>query len=319
LAALLVGRLLTGLAAGCATLVASPYTAEVAEARVRGPMGAMIGLQLALGILVSYTAGKYVAWRWLAVASGAVSVAWLLMVVAICESPLWLLQRSQQSQARTTLGWLRGGRSDADVPLAAVLLTLSLQQACGINAVTSYATEIFQESGSSVESNTAAILVGLTQVICTVAGVAAVHRFDRRSLLLTSAVLMALSLLALGAYFQLQASRPDVSAIGWLPLASIVAFIIAFSIGLGSIPYLLMGEVFSAEIRDAASGVAVFCNWTCAVLVTLTFAPLEHAITTAGVFWMYAIICLFGAVAMHFVVIETRGRTLDEIQQQMLG
>lgn len=67
------------------------------------------------------------------------------------------------------------------------------------------------------------------------------------------------------------------------------------------------------------SGVSIFANWACAVLVTVTFSPLINAITNAGVFWVFAILCVMGAVALYFTLTETKGKTLAQIQRELRG
>ena len=190
LTALLLGRMLTGVAVGWTTVVVPTYVAEVTGARVRGPSGAVFELQLNLGVLMSYVVGKYAGWRLLAILSGGMSVVWLAMITLSCQSPLWLAQQGRLSEARDTLRWLRGDQADIEAelsalgrdqasrkvelsdlklpehrrPLVLALLVLILQQACGVNSITFYATDIFAEAGGEMESSTAAIYCGLTKV-----------------------------------------------------------------------------------------------------------------------------------------------------------
>ena len=190
LTTLLLGRMLTGMGVGWTTVVVPTYVAEVTEARVRGPSGAVFELQLNFGVLMSYVVGKYVSWRLLGILSGGMSAVWLLVIAVSCQSPLWLAQRGKLSEARDTLLWLRGEQADIEAELSALgrdqasrrvklsdlkqpehnrplmlaLLVLIMQQACGINNITFYSTDIFAEAGGDMESSTAAIYCGLTKV-----------------------------------------------------------------------------------------------------------------------------------------------------------
>ena len=89
---------------------------------------------------------------------------------------------------------------------------------------------------------------------------------------------------------------------------------------LKNIPYLILsGEILPPDVKNLASGFLIFINWGTSFLVTLTFEPLEEAITTAGTFWMYSGICLLGAIAMQLTLVETKGKTLQQIQQQFVS
>ncbi|XP_043246969.1 facilitated trehalose transporter Tret1-like [Amphibalanus amphitrite] len=335
LTVLLLGRLLTGAAVGWTTVVVPTYLAEVTTARLRGPAGAVFELQLNVGVLLSYVVGKYADWRLLAVLSGAVSALWLLLVTLSCQSPLWLAQRGRLAEARATLRWLRGELADVENelaalgtgratgkaalselwrpeyrrPLALALFVVILQKACGNNVITFYATDIFVEAGGSMDSSWAYKALG----------VAAVHSRGRKPLLVASSVITGASLVVLGVFFRLKDTGQDVSAIEWLPLTSIVVFLLGFGIGFGPITYLYMavrGDTSTPpDVKNLASGIAIFFNWGTCFLTTLTFEPLEDAISPAGTFWMYACLCLFGAVILQLTLVETRGKTLEQIQQ----
>lgn len=83
-----------------------------------------------------------------------------------------------------------------------------------------------------------------------------------------------ITLAALGGYFYVKDNNGDVSTIGWLPLSSLVIFVLSFSLGFGPVPWLMMGEILPAKIRGTAASVATGFNWSCTFIVTKTFADL---------------------------------------------
>lgn len=85
---------------------------------------------------------------------------------------------------------------------------------------------------------------------------------------------MIVSLGALGAYFYVKNSDYDVSNIGWLPLASLMGYVLCFSLGFGPIPWLMMGEILPSKIRGSAASVATTFNWSCTFIVTKAFADI---------------------------------------------
>ena len=267
---LVAGRLLTGLTAGVATVVAPTYVGEVCEPRIRGALGAAFQLLIVFGIFLSYLIGKYAQWNHLAMASTALPVLWLLLALTLRRSPVWLLEKSREEEALSSLVWLRAPRADVSSELSGIaeqieeahrkrvsfrdlakrdnrrqfalsLMLMLLQQLSGINAVLFYTTGIFQDAGSTVEPDLATIVVGLVIVLSTLVSVVLVDRLGRRVLLLASDAIMTLCLLTLGVFFQLKSSD-SADGLGWLPLVSLMLYVFSFSIGFGPIPWLMMSK-----------------------------------------------------------------------------
>lgn len=100
----------------------------------------------------------------------------------------------------------------------------------------------------------------------------------------------------------------------FLPLVSLMVFMVGFSIGFGSIPFLLMGELFPTKQRGILSSFAGSFNLLIMFTVIITYHPLEEAISTSGTFFMYAVLCFFGVLFVIFCVPETKGKSLESIQ-----
>lgn len=100
-----------------------------------------------------------------------------------------------------------------------------------------------------------------------------------------------------------------------LPIISLIVFMFGYSVGFGSIPYLLLGEIFPAKQRGILSSIAGSFNLAVMFIVIVTYHPLEHAITTAGTFWMYSGLCLVGIIFVITIVPETKGKDLDSIEK----
>lgn len=82
---------------------------------------------------------------------------------------------------------------------------------------------------------------------------------------------MIASLAVLGGFFYLKATGGDVTGLGWLPLTTLVVYVLSFSLGFGPIPWLMMGEILPAKIRGSAASVATGFNWSCTFIVTMSF------------------------------------------------
>ena len=267
---IVTGRLFTGFAAGCSTVVVPVYVSEMCEPRIRGAMGTCFEFQATSGMLTSYVIGKYAHWNFLAMTCACFASVWPILVCFIHESPLWLLKQGHDSQAVEALIWLRGRHTDVsgemkvlkeqvehgDVekasvldlmnrdnlpPFVMVMMLMLLQQMSGIMAINTYTASIFEDAGSSVEPNLATIIMGVVHVASTFVAVVLVDRLGRKALLLFSDAIMGACLLVIGVYFYLK-SAGNVDDLGWLPLVSLIVYVFASSVGFSCIPWVMMSK-----------------------------------------------------------------------------
>lgn len=158
------------------------------------------------------------------------------------------------------------------------------------------------------------------QVIATFVSVMVVDKLGRRILLLASSSVMAIATTAMGVYFYMkQIDESSVTNLGWLPVSSLCIFIIMFSIGFGPVPWLMMGELFASDIKGVAGSIAGTSNWVLAFIVTKTFVNLKEAMGSGQTFWLFAGITVVGAVFVFVFVPETKGKSLNEIQDELSG
>lgn len=158
------------------------------------------------------------------------------------------------------------------------------------------------------------------QFIATFVSVMVVDKLGRRLLLLVSALVMAIATIAMGVYFYMKENdNESVANLGWLPVSSLCVFIIMFSIGFGPVPWLMMGELFASDIKGVAGSIAGTSNWVLAFIVTKTFVNLKEALGSGETFWLFAGITLVGAVFVFVFVPETKGKSLNEIQDILAG
>ncbi len=187
------------------------------------------------------------------------------------------------------------------------------QQVTGINTVIYYAPTILRTAGFSTASG--AILatagVGVVNVVMTVVALRLIDRLGRRILLLVGLVGMFLALAVLGLAFALPRLSSGLSVIA---VASLMVYVGAFAIGLGPIFWLLIAEIYPLRMRGRAMSVATTLNWGSNLLVALTFLTLVQALGSAATFWLYALLTVGAWVFTYFLVPETKGRTLEQIQ-----
>ncbi|XP_072933719.1 facilitated trehalose transporter Tret1 [Epargyreus clarus] len=346
---LIAARLFAGLGTGGICVAAPMYIGEIAETSIRGSLGAFFQLFLTVGILFTFVVGAWTHWRTLSIISALLPPLLVVVFWWMPETPQYLLSKNRRRDAEKALRWLRGPNADLtgeledmqkDVDnasrqsggmlslvknrasLMALICSLGLmffQQFSGINAVIFYTNNIFESAGSNIPSAISTIIIGVVQTVATYISSLLIEKAGRRILLLQSCVVMGICLIVLGVYFKLQSAGSDVSAVGWIPLVCLVLFIISFSLGLGPIPWMMMAELFAVEVRGTASGIAVITNWLLVFIVTLCFPLMKDAIGMHSCFWFFSGFMVFCVFFVFFLIPETKGKTISQIQTILGG
>jgi MFS transporter, SP family, galactose:H+ symporter len=257
------------------------------------------------------------------------------------ETPRWLARHGQPEAARKVLAQIRGTQDIqaefqeiedtlshaeerghfSDLMAASVRPALIVgiglaifQQITGINTVIYYAPTIIQSAG--IPSASGAILatagIGVVNVVMTLVAMWLIDRVGRRPLLLTGVGGMVLSLGILG--FVFRTHQPS-SGLGWLAVVILMAYVASFAISLGPIFWLLIAEIYPLKIRGIAEGTAAGTNWAANLVVSLTFLSLVQALGPSWTFWLYGLLAIGAFLFSYFLVPETKGRTLEEIEQ----
>jgi MFS transporter, SP family, galactose:H+ symporter len=342
---LVAGRAVVGLGIGLASTTVPLYISEVSPAKARGWQVSLFQLAITVGILaaylVDYAFAATEAWRWML---GLAAVPGLLLgagMLYLPETPRWLAKHADIAVARRVLARIRGtenveteiqeiqatlavseehGRwSDLFAPAVRPALAIGIglaifQQITGINTVIYYAPAIIQKAG--ISSASGAILatagIGLVNVIMTVVSMWLIDRVGRRPLLLVGIAGMILTLGFLGLAFQISSQSP---ALAQIAVITLMAYVASFAISLGPIFWLLIAEIYPLRIRGIAEGTAAGANWAANFLVSLTFLTLIELLGSTRTFWLYGLLAVAGWLFSYFLVPETKGRTLEEIER----
>lgn len=147
-----------------------------------------------------------------------------------------------------------------------------------------------------------------------------VDRLGRRVLLLISASFMCVCSTVMGVYFFMKDNdESSVASLGWLPVVALCLFIVAFSLGFGPLIFVVLGEMFAADVKGLVGGLPLALNWGLAFVVTKTFSNLVSAIKIGPTFWLFSVFSLLGTLFVFFLVPETKGKSLAEIQTMLAG
>lgn len=344
-----VSRVFAGVSVGVLSLTLPVYLAETIQPEVRGTLGLLPTAFGNIGILLCYLFGTFYEWQALALVGVILSIPFVIVFWVIRETPRYLISKGKEEETEQALQWLRGPKTniekefhelkksqqetnDDDISikvlfsrnnlklLGIVLGLMGFQQWSGINAVIFYTTKIFKESGSSVDESISTTIVGVVNFVSTFIAATLIDKLGRKVLLYISAVSMILSLGVLGAYFFVRDSlNIDVGFLGFLPLASFIVYVLGFSLGFGPVPWLMMGEILPAKIRGPAASVATAFNWTCTFIVTKIFLLLADCIGFHFTFWIFCGIVFMSLLFTIFIVPETRGQSLADIERKLAG
>jgi MFS transporter, SP family, xylose:H+ symportor len=278
-------------------------------------------------------------WRWMFTAVAVPSVVFFVSAFFVPESPRWLVKKGRSDLARRVLERIGGGPY-ADAAVAEIagsigaetrvrfaeLLTPGmlrilgigvalavLQQWSGINVIFNYAEEIYRGAGYSVSGILFNIVItGAINMAFTFVALGFVDRVGRRALMLAGCAGIAVShtLLGLAYYFGLK---------GMPVLVLTLCTIGCYAMSLAPVTWVLISEIFPNRVRGLAVSIAVSALWIACFVLTFTFPVLNAALGASGTFWLYAAICFAGFVFVKRSVPETKGRTLEEIERDLVA
>lgn len=138
-------------------------------------------------------------------------------------------------------------------PFGILVLYFMMYQFSGVNTITFYAVEIFQDSGSTLDKYTCTIMLGAVRLICTIFGCIAMRRCGRRPLTFISGIGCGVSMLGLGTYMYYSrmwslADPPTEPSVTWFPVACIFVFTITCSLGFLVVPWTMIGELYPMKV-----------------------------------------------------------------------
>jgi MFS transporter, SP family, galactose:H+ symporter len=343
-AMLFCGRVIVGLGIGLSSGTVPVYISEVSPPDARGWTVSLFQLAITVGILLAYLVDYAFAnmqgWRWMFGLAVIPAAIFALGMFYLPESPRWLVRRGRRDSARAILSRVRDS-SDVEAELQDIersfqesqqhgtwrdLLSPALrpalvvgiglavfQQVTGINTVIYYAPRIIQSAG--ISSASGAILttagIGMVNVLMTIVSMWLIDRIGRRPLLLTGIAGMAVTLGVLGWAFH---SASPSGALSWLAVISIMVYVASFAISLGPIFWLLIAEIYPLKVRSSSEGLAATFNWGSNLLVSLTFLTLLAEIGATRTFWLYGLFAIGAWLFSYYLVPETKGHTLEEIE-----
>ncbi|XP_044761624.1 facilitated trehalose transporter Tret1-like [Coccinella septempunctata] len=339
---LLVSRFIIGLSLGGIFTILPIYCGEISEAKNRGILSASMTVFVNIGMLIPYALGPFMPYFWFHIVLAAISAIYILLFYFVApESPYHLI-KTDEDAARDVMMKIR---NKDDVPYLlkemkdnlkhnnsntdsfrskAFRRTLiigfggfTFQQLTGTVIVATYSQTIFEDAGSSIPPELGPILVAVAQLIMTIFVSAITDRYPRKYLLTLSHLLVSLVQIPFGAYFYMKQHDCDVSNIGWLPLACLMVYVCVYNIGVGPVLITFLGELFPPKVKALAISSMVTYNWTGAFLLTTLFNTLKDSVGIGVLFWIFSASGFISVIFINSFMIETKGKTLEQIQIEL--
>lgn len=344
---IIIGRFFIGINSGLNAGLTPMYLAEISPVHLRGAVGTVYQLVVTISILMSQILGLNTvlgtADRWpILFALTIVPAIFQVFTLPVCpESPKFILvTKGRELEAQRALTWLRGSlevhnemdemRSEFEamklvprvtlkemfvnstlrIPMLISMVVMVAQQLSGINAVMFFSTKIFKMADLDDQTAQYATLgMGTMNVVMTVISLVLVERAGRKVLLLIGFSGMFITTVLLT--FCL-AYATQYIWVSYVSIFLVIAFVVMFAVGPGSIPWFLVAELFNQSARPTAISVAVMTNWTANFMVGLGFLPLER-IFHGNIFFIFAFLQALFVVFIFKKVPETKNKTLEEI------
>lgn len=279
-------------------------------------------------------------WRWMFGVEVIPAFLFFVLMMFVPESVRWLVKNGQEERARSVLQKI-GGEAYAADQVADVKRTISkhdlahvnfrellnkrvlkfiglgvflafLQQWSGLNVIIYYASDIFQAAGYNLQQMMLSIVViGTVMVLSVIVTMLTVDKLGRKTLLLFGTSSMAIVYALIGYCFYANYE-------GFVIVLLVLANVMFYSITLAPLLWVVLSEIFPNRIRGAAMSISAFAHWVGNFTLTFSFPTIKENLGWANNFWLYGVICAAGFVVLYYILPETKGKSLEEIEHELI-
>lgn len=335
---LIISRMIIGLAVGIVSFCGPLYLSEISPKEKRGQIVSLHQLAITFGILFSYLTNYLCAnlesnWRVMFLIGVVPAFILFFGLLFQKDTPRWYVIKKRYDDAKKILE-LVGCSENTEQEIQNISATLNkeekikfnkklimpfviglgimiIQMTTGINAIIYYAPTIFKMIGFSSNQDALfiTIFIGLINFLMTFVAIILVDKIGRKPLLYIGLSGMLISLVVLSGVFVL-----DYVFIKYLAVVFCAVYIVSFSMSLGPVAFLLVSEVFPLKYRGSAMSITIVTNFICNFLVTGLFPIALDKIGGFYTFMIFAFICVISLLFVKFVVFETKGLSLEDIE-----
>lgn len=339
----LVARFLMGLTTGAAWSVLPGYISEICEPEIRGALNSLIAVFSAIGYQYTFIVGPFVSIMWFSILNTIPALIFFICIYFfVPDSPYDLVMRNDLQAAEESLIRLKqksnvekdlleiqrviegNAQSHAKImdifknrgsvnALIICSALMAFNSFSGVLIVLGYTQTIFEQAGSSIPPTYAAMMVGAISLLATILTTQLIDRLGRRPILILSSLIASLAHASLGIFFYLKSKNVNTESFGWIPICSIVTFMFFFNFGIAPLPWAILGELFSSNIKAVASSLCSSVNYISAFALTAAYTYVVASIGTANTFLFFGVMMAACSLFCALKLPETKGKTFEEI------
>lgn len=298
-------RALVGINIGGFTSICPTMLIEVAPSKLSGFFGNLHQIGCVIGIIIMYVQGTYAPWKTLCYTSFAVSLLGMTLV--------WICPETAPRKSQNENAPKESLFQDCHTQRLVIGLTLMvIQQFCGINAILSNLEQNFKDAGVPLESGIASTISMVAQLVGVLISGFAVDFLGRMPLFCISALGCAIMLFLFSMNLMYNLTN-------WVAIVIICFYLFFFGLALGPIPWFIVAELFTGQIRSMAATMVTFINQLCSFLVVFLFPWMKNGMGQQYVCIFYGIISAIGAIFGFFYIVEPNTTKLEEIDWDDAG
>ncbi|KAH0550116.1 facilitated trehalose transporter Tret1-like isoform X1 [Cotesia glomerata] len=354
---LFVALALTGITGGLCEAPVLTYVAEITQPHLRGMLSATSSMAVIIGVFTQILVGSLTDWRTVALINLIFPTICFLALCLMPESPYWLAGKNRLKEAEEALCWLRGWVSPSHItgelktvyevsqrviaggmddkkeywwkifskrtfiyPYILISLGFLISSFGGSATLQTFAVTIFASLDAPLEKYTATVFLGLAELIGTAVCVIIIHYTGKRMITFISIGGTGFCFMICAIYDYLNKSAYiDGQMFTWVPTTLLISSAFFSHIGIRLLPWVLCGEVFPAKGRSTATGAAACTGYIFASIINKAFLYMVDLMYLWGTFFFYASVNVIGFIVMYYLLPETEGRTLKEIEDHYAG
>ncbi|XP_058807157.1 facilitated trehalose transporter Tret1-like [Phymastichus coffea] len=333
---------------GCTLLYCcfSLYLGEISDARIRGSLISLAIIGSPFGCVLGIIAETYLDMKVTASIYLVLGLIGILLFFWLDDTPYYLIKKNERDTALISINFYRGTSSEKELDevisfvensadlkeklnmlkvsvvrksIFMIMLVFTLPHIAGYMNLMSYMQTILESSKFDlIKPEECVIYANIITVITAFVTFNLIDKLGRKILLIISSIGTASALVALGTHFYLLKSEFDVENLQWLPVGSILFYLITYSVGYGSVPGALLSEMFPENIKSVAACAATLSVSFFGFIVAKAYQPIIDSVGEAYAFWIHAVLALLGVPCALFMIIETKGKTFQEIQDKLM-
>lgn len=338
-------RFIGGLGVGASSVAAPTYIAEIAGAKNRGKLVALYQFNIVFGILIAFLSNYFLgelitenAWRWMLGIEAIPALIYILLVLGVPKSPRWLMtKRNDEAGARKVLNDVYppeeveaaidaiknakevsvtsnifSGKYNKLLMLAFLLAMFN--QLSGINFILYYAPRLLEAAGiGKGDALLQSVSIGVVNLLFTLLGMYLIDRAGRKRLMFIGSIGYIISLAVVAWAYWAGASSIVL-------LSFVLVFIASHAVGQGAVIWVFLSEIFPNEVRANGQAWGTGTHWVFAALIT-AFAPFFIKLVGEEKPWplfvFFCIAMVFQLLFVIFMMPETKGKTLEELEQEL--